>query len=253
MNENLSKLIINKVYFVTTMYNEKGAYSKRKNRPNWAVVIKYEGETVYYQGERKIISNYNNPVILPKGSNYEWKCTESGHYIVIEFQSELESEEILAFNVKNPEKLLNTFKNLKNKMLLKNAFFEIESVKDTYSVILSLAKNGEYNYIPSSKKRILTPVIEYIAENYSEKITNDTLASLTGFSTVYFRKLFKEIYGCSPIEYVKQLKIKKAKEMLRSDYSGITEIANSLGYQNIYDFSRDFKKHTGVAPSKYIK
>ena len=57
--------------------------------------------------------------------------------------------------------------------------------------------------------------------------------------------------GVSPISYVHDLRIQKAKEMLRSDYDSLSSVAQSLGYLNLYDFSRDFKKHTGVAPSKY--
>ena len=43
----------------------------------------------------------------------------------------------------------------------------------------------------------------------------------------------------------------KAKEMLKSDYSSLSDVAYSLGYISLYDFSRDFKKHVGVSPSKY--
>ncbi len=252
MNNILSNLIINNVYSATTIYNEKGASDKRKNRPCWAILIKYEGETVYLQDNRKIISNFNNTVILPKGCDYEWICTKSGHFAIIEFQSDLESKEIFSFNIKHPEKLLNTIKNIEGKRLVKNNFYKIESIKDTYSIILQLLKQSNSLYVPSEKKQLLNPVIEYIAENYTQKIKNDTLADISGFSTVYFRKLFKEVYGISPIEYIKNLKIKKAKEMLHSDYGNISDIALSLGYQNIYDFSRDFKKHTGISPSKYI-
>jgi iron complex transport system substrate-binding protein len=42
-------------------------------------------------------------------------------------------------------------------------------------------------------------------------------------------------------------------EMLKSDYSSLSDIAQTLGYPNIYDFSRAFKKHTGIAPSKYAQ
>jgi YesN/AraC family two-component response regulator len=41
--------------------------------------------------------------------------------------------------------------------------------------------------------------------------------------------------------------------MLKSDYGNITNVAESLGYLNIYDFSRTFKKHTGISPTKYEK
>ena len=51
--------------------------------------------------------------------------------------------------------------------------------------------------------------------------------------------------------YGKPRSAQQAKEMLRSDYGSLADVAFSLGYSNIYDFSRDFKKHTGVPPSKY--
>ncbi len=251
MKDILSNLIITKVYAATTMFNEKGAMSKKKNRSNWAVVIKHEGETIYYQGKRKIVSNHNNPVILPKGCDYTWICTESGHFMIIEFECNSEHEEIFSFSINNSEKLLSIFKSIENNRLLKNDFYKMKSITDTYRIILSLNGQSSSAYIPSSKKAELAPVIEFIAENYTKKLTNDSLAALTKFSTVYFRKLFKEVYGTSPMEYVKGLKIKNAKEMLRSDYGSITDIAISLGYQNIYDFSRDFKKRVGVSPSNY--
>ena len=68
---------------------------------------------------------------------------------------------------------------------------------------------------------------------------------------MYFRELFTKTVGVSPIAYARELRIKKAKEMLKSDYGSLTDIAQSLGYSGLYDFSRDFKKHTGVAPSRY--
>ena len=129
--------------------------------------------------------------------------------------------------------------------------YEIESIKDTYAVILALTETEQKTYVPTEKAKKLDPAIEYIAQNYNKQITNDELASLTGLSTVYFRKLFTETYHISPISYIHQLRIKKAKEMLKSDYGSITDIAYSLGYLNIYDFSRDFKRHTGVPPSKF--
>lgn len=53
-------------------------------------------------------------------------------------------------------------------------------------------------------------------------------------------------------EYLHKLRIKKAKEILRSDYESISDIASSLGYADVYDFSRTFKK-VGLSPSQYAK
>ena len=106
-------------------------------------------------------------------------------------------------------------------------------------------------YLPSEKLEKIAPALDYIAKNYNTPVRNEELAEIAGLSTVYFRKLFAEVMGSSPIAYVHALRIKKAKEMLKSDYGSITDIAQSLGYPNIYDFSRAFKKYTGVSPTKY--
>jgi iron complex transport system substrate-binding protein len=101
--------------------------------------------------------------------------------------------------------------------------------------------------------RRIAPAIEYASQHYDQGLTNDALAKVAGMSTVYFRKLFTATMGISPISYVHRLRIEKAKEMLKSDYGSVTDIAVTLGYSGLYDFSRDFKKHTGVPPSRYGK
>ena len=79
------------------------------------------------------------------------------------------------------------------------------------------------------------------------------LAQISSLSVVYFRKLFTETLGVSPIAYVNKLRIKKAKEILSSDYDSLSDVANLLGFSNLYDFSRTFKKHTNLSPSAYSK
>lgn len=251
--EILSDLIITKVYSATTMYTEKNAKTERNNRPNWAIVIKYEGETLYVSNGKYYLSDINNLVILPKGCSYEWCCTHSGHFSIIEFESELTCSDIFSFSVKNSEKFLKLFKELEYKRTLRKPMYESESIRDTYSILLMLVQSVQKKYIPTEKRSKISPALDYIAKNYNTDIRNDDLAQLTGLSTVYFRKLFTDVVGTSPITYIHELRIKKAKEMLNSDYGSITDIAQSLGYLNIYDFSRAFKKHTGISPSNYEK
>ena len=116
---------------------------------------------------------------------------------------------------------------------------------------MKLLKTEEKKYIPKSAAHKIAPALEYITQNLDKSIQNDTLAAECNISTVYMRKLFTECYGVSPKTYIHALRIKKAKEMLKSDYGNITNIAESLGYANVYDFSRVFKKFTGVPPTKY--
>lgn len=251
--EYLSDLIIEKIYSVSTIYTEKNKKAKRQNRPMWALVIKYEGETQYISNEKKYISNINNIAILPKGSNYEWCCTKAGRFSIIEFECKKIYSDIFLFKVKNGGQLLDIIKKMEINITLKKSSYMLDEFKELYGLISFLLKTTDSTYVPSEKKQKINSAIEYIAENYNKNIRNDDLAAVTGLSTVYFRKLFKEVMGISPINYVISVRMKKAQKMLQSDYSGITDIAYSLGYNNVYEFSKEFKKHIGVSPLNYVK
>lgn len=81
------------------------------------------------------------------------------------------------------------------------------------------------------------------------KVTN-IIESLR-ISPGYGNRLFKDVYGMSPREYMSKLKIKWAKKMLAKPQFTISEIALALGYQNPTHFSRQFKRWTGSAPKRY--
>lgn len=251
--EILSNLIITKIHSISTMYTEKNTGAKRNNRPVWAFVIKYEGETRYKSNGREYISNTNNIAILPKGCDYDWCCVESGHFSIIEFECDKSCSGIFTFNVKNGETYLEIVKKMEIDRALRKNTCKLDEFKNLYSLISYLLKTIEKKYVPSDREQKISKAIEYIAQNYNKHICNDELADVADLSVVYFRKLFKDTMGMSPIRYVRMFKIKKAKEMLKSDYSSITDIAFSLGYNNVYEFSRDFKKCTGISPSKYKK
>ena len=251
MENILSKLTISKVYSAATIFSETGVTKRRNNRPCFALIFKYEGETVYQCGRESTISNANNAVILPQGISYTWECVKSGHCIMIGFECDYEFDRIISIPVASTDELLDAMRGIERKRLLKNSMYQIECIRDLYNIFLKLSETQAKKYVPGDKVKKLSPAIEFISNNLDKTIKNEDLASTLGVSTVYFRKLFTEVYGVSPMTYVKSLRIKKAKEMLRSDYGSLADVAFSLGYSNIYDFSRDFKKHTGVPPSKY--
>ncbi len=249
---NLSDLIIKKLISVNIISTPTGETSVRHNRACWALLIKYEGETVYTSGGKSIISNNENIAILPKGSSYSWVCTKEGRYIVLEFDADLTGDSVIAIPTKSSESILKLFKELDKVWNLKHKFYKLEALNITYNIIIKLLEPFN-QYLPTEKQEKIQPALDYIAKNYNKQITNDELAATLGVSTVYFRKLFTKITGISPINYIQQLRIKKAKEMLKSDYSKISIISESVGYPNIYHFSKMFKQITGVSPTEYAK
>ena len=79
------------------------------------------------------------------------------------------------------------------------------------------------------------------------------LSSMCQISYEYFRRLFENFYGISPVKYVNNLKITRAKELIESGMYSVTEAAFASGYTDMSHFSREFKKSTGFAPSRYGK
>ena len=250
----LSELVIKKISYAGTMYTPQSDNKIfRKNRPCWGIILKYEGETIYKNHLGSYISDENHLIILPKNSSYEWVCTKSGHYVSVDFESDLEMNELFSLDIGENSSILRILKNLEQLHLSKKSGSNIESLHLLYSLLVKTLKahQDSVQYTPSFRKERLLPAFNYIINNYTTPIKNEDLAALCNLSSSYFRELFCKAYGVSPINYIQNLRISRAKEMLRSDYSSIADIAFALGYNNIYEFSKAFKKHTGVPPTKY--
>lgn len=94
----------------------------------------------------------------------------------------------------------------------------------------------------------------FITNNLDKKISIRQLAELTECSESYFRKIFRSVMGISCTQYINQLKIQKAKDMMLTEDYKLMQVAKELGFQNIYYFSTTYKKITGSSPkSEYNK
>ncbi len=88
-----------------------------------------------------------------------------------------------------------------------------------------------------------------LRNNYKESINIENIAVENNIGYSYFRKMFKKYTGISPKQYLLQLKIKHAKELLLNTDMSVGEISNNLGFYSIFYFSRIFKAKTGLNPS----
>ena len=252
-NLDFSELIIKDVLSINIYYSGKNESGKMTNRSHWAFIQKYEGETTYVSNGKIYHSNASSMILAPKGCSYKWTSVEAGHFVIIDFNCDESCNGILSFSPVNAELVLNAVKNLKYEETMNPKLYRILCMEKAYRILGMLIKASQVPYLDTKKKENLKEVFTYIAEHYNEKIKIDDLATLTPYSTVYFRKLFTEMTGSSPISYIHTLRIKRAKELLQSDYGSISDIASFLGYTNIYEFSRTFKKHTGLSPTHFAR
>lgn len=99
----------------------------------------------------------------------------------------------------------------------------------------------------------LLAVFEYIDKNLDQKMTLNTLASISGYSPNYFSHIFKKYSGISLWEYISNRRIEKATHLLLSGESKLTmlDIALDCGFNNTVNFNKVFKKCKGVTPSEF--
>lgn len=93
--------------------------------------------------------------------------------------------------------------------------------------------------------------IDYIHDNLHTRITVETLSNHVGLNPSYLSRLFKKETGCSVSEYIRNLKIDAAKNMLIYSEFSPSEIASILAFSDQSHFTETFRKCTGVTPRKF--
>jgi len=101
------------------------------------------------------------------------------------------------------------------------------------------------------QNQIVVQVKKYVQAHITERLSLQKVADLSNVSTNYLSQLFKKYNDIGFNEYITQVKIEKAKEMFSNDNMKVYEVADALGYENAFYFSKVFKKVTGVSPKDF--
>ncbi|GGE32161.1 AraC family transcriptional regulator [Streptococcus himalayensis] len=101
------------------------------------------------------------------------------------------------------------------------------------------------------KEEKIRTIIDHISEHYQEELTVAELSTLCGYSQTHFMNFFKKHLGISCMEYIIQFRLRKATELLEHSTLTILEISNQVGFNNLSNFNRQFKKYYHLTPSQY--
>ncbi len=143
----------------------------------------------------------------------------------------------------------------------KEPFYKELSAVYLLKILLLLLRQGERqatvqnhpaNYLALNERDpVCEKVIHHLQEHYAEPIVLKDLAKSLGYTQSYVCQCFRRELHCSPLEYLHQYRIEKAKEyILYSDYS-IKQIAELIGISNIHHFTRLFRRVVGIAPGRW--
>lgn len=99
-------------------------------------------------------------------------------------------------------------------------------------------------------RRTIDQAMLYIQQHYMDNISLDSCADYTGTSPFLLSKSFKRVTGQNFIDYLTELRLNKAKELLRDTDLKMNDVALQVGYQQSY-FNRIFKKQEDITPTRY--
>ncbi|MFD0693690.1 response regulator [Paenibacillus sp. GCM10027628] len=122
-----------------------------------------------------------------------------------------------------------------------------EHLKKTAEILFDFRLSGEKTRAAATIEKVRT----YIEEHIGEDLSLVRLAGMIHFNPSYLSRLFKQECGVNLSEYIDEVRIERAKEMLKQEELKIAEVGARLGYETHHSFTRFFKKSTGVTPLEY--
>lgn len=212
-----------------------------------SMIIPLCGEFEYSaNGITKTVLPYE-PVIFQKGISFKKKVIKPLNVIFIRFSEAVCNGSIwLEYDECDKIRLKNSITHLKNAIIKKSPL----SVKEHFINDMFLtAKNKKSSH--NAEENGIKPAYEYICGHYTEKITLTLLSQTARCSVQTLINKFRIYYGKTPVQYITELRMNKAKELLINTDFSVSQISEICGYDNVYYFSNTFKKLTGISPLKF--
>ena len=244
--KRLEKIIISDISEITTVYSAKGRRYQSNRRNGFGLSFCQSGKIVYTINGKDIISDQSCAVILPQYASYRLYGIETGYFPLINFSAEgIEPiNDILCIPISNVDFYMHEFARLKQCKLFGHS--RLEAMHILYGILTALS--GETESLHPS----LAAAIVYIEDNYTDpSLSNAVIAQSANISEVYLRKLFSEELGTTPKQYIINIRLKKAKQLLCESTDAIADIAEQCGFTNSYHFCRTFKAAVNMTPTQY--
>lgn len=100
---------------------------------------------------------------------------------------------------------------------------------------------------------LIVRLTEYIDKHYGEDLSLETIADAFHFSPAYISSFFKQKLGIGYLQYLREVRLKKAQKLLRTSGMKVQEIADKVGFHDAGYFIRIFKQECGITPDDYRK
>lgn len=159
------------------------------------------------------------------------------------------TEENFVVDIPDKSGMSKLFENSHRKEMFKNPIYDVALCANIANIIRIYAEEREK--LQSAESSKFKRVLEYMAENIGTTVKIEALASLVFMQPTYFIKQFHKVYGIPPMAYFNRMKIYKAMGLLAGTDMSIEAISKTIGILDTAYFTRLFKKHCNITPTKY--
>lgn len=128
---------------------------------------------------------------------------------------------------------------------------ERREIIELVSEISRSAAEKFYNYNNTLFGVTLKKTLAYVSQNFEKLLTRDDIAKAVGVTPNYVSVLFRKGFDMTFVEYITNLRINEAKKLLENTDKKIYQIAEAVGFEDAYYFSKNFKKVMGMSPKEY--
>ena len=179
---------------------------------------------------------------IPPNTEHKLECT--GNVLVLDVPAEMIKSIDLVLLTENS--ILEINENLAP--LIKLIRYEVENRNYTNNESLRYLYYYLYDKFVEQYR---LPSLQYIHENYADEISITKLAAIENYNVSYFTSWFKKKTGCVPSDYLKIVRIEKAKEILVTTQYRVIDVALQVGYKDSSAFIRAFSGLVGMTPNQY--
>lgn len=242
----INDITVTSIREIFTVFSPKGRSETIRSRKSYGLSFCTDGQITYTHNGNKIISDKNHAVILPQGQTYSLHGDKTGSFPVINFTcAGFFCDTVICLPLENIHSYIRDFEKIKSLSLFEGNHAEMMSI--FYHMLHRLSSQ-------SAPCRVILPAIKYLESTFADPtITNARLAQCCNISEVYFRRIFSEHYKMSPRQFLIDIRINKAKQLLSEGALKISAVAEQCGFSNRYHFCRVFKEKTGLTPMQYMK
>lgn len=245
-------------YYPKAMYHDRERVSGCKQ---YILIYCLHGEGWFSVYEKTHHVRANQFFILPKDITHKYGADTNNPWTIywVHFTGEIANDYSLYLTGKRSSGPMIVFPSAERNLLFDEIIHYASMINNPDAVIY--ANNCLYNYLASFKNSIFSEsesdqkrtgvidaCIELMKNNLGENLSLPEMATMMGISVSYLSALFKERVHESPYTYYIFLKVQRACYLLWNSSMNIKTIAEELGYDDPYHFSRVFKKTMGVSP-----